>query len=64
MFMIEQGSVDHNIHIVLHFSEGMVVIIDIHFNSFPKCLDNQPFIGLIQINLKCVTFREWKNSYP
>ena len=55
MFMIEQGSVDHNIHIVFHFSEWMVVIIDIHFNSLPKCLDNQPVIGLIliQINLKC-----------
>ena len=49
MFMIEQCSIDHNINIIFHFSEGMVVIIDIHLHSFPKCLNNQLVIGLIQI---------------
>ena len=40
MLIIEQGSVNHNIYIVLHLSKGMVVIIDIHLHSFPKCLYN------------------------
>ena len=40
MLVIEQGSINHNIYIVLHLSKGMVVIIDIHLDSFPECLDN------------------------
>ena len=37
--MIEQCSVNHNIYVVLHLSKGMIVIVNIHFHSFPKCLD-------------------------
>ena len=52
MLMIEQGSINHNIYIVLHLSKGMVVIIDIHLDSFPKCLYNTNMC-LIRFNFEC-----------
>ena len=49
MFVIEQSSVNHNIYIILHLSKRMVVIIDIHLDSFSKRLDK---INLCCFNLK------------
>ena len=52
MLMIEQCSVNHNIYVVLHLSKGMVVIVNIHLHSFPKCLDKSDMC-LIKINFLC-----------
>lgn len=44
MFCIEEGSIDHDIGIILHLGQWMVVIIHIHLDSLASSLQRQVYL--------------------
>ena len=59
MFWVEESSIDHDIDVIFHFPQGMIIIIDIHLNSLASCLKKcQDIKDWLSLSSK-ITFREW-----